>query len=73
MVAFYTAWLKSGVLVLFAMEKVLGNFYIFINTFKPVQCVFQFDGKTLGCSSLLGYSYLGLIKCSRSQGPRQQL
>lgn len=56
---FYSEWLKSGLLRLFALEKVLGNFYGFVSTFKPVKCVLQVDGKTLGC-----YSYLSLIKHS---------
>lgn len=70
---FYAEWLKSGALTLFALEKVLGNFCGFVSVLKPVQYVFQVDGKTLGCSSPLGYSYLCVIKHSYRQVPQTLL
>lgn len=62
--------LKSGAFALFALQKVLGNFCGFVKALKVVQCVVQVDGKTLGCSSPLGYSYLSGIKHSYSQVPQ---
>lgn len=43
--AFYTEGLKSGAFTLFALQKVLGNFYGFVNALKPLQYVFQVDAK----------------------------
>lgn len=71
--AFYTEGLKSGAFTLFSLQKVLGNFYGLANVLKPMQCVFQVDGKTQWCSSPLGYSYLGVIKHSYRQVPKNLL